>query len=225
MTIVANKPMNPTSVTNKPMTDFLPEIITVKPSEIVHSSYTPRWQEACELQEIPAKYRNCCLKNCNLIPKGIVAIGRSWVENPKRPSLYLFGNTGSGKTHFAISLFREMIDKGFRWVIFKRSDDLDDELLSSIENKHERTCLEKYCQVPLLFIDDLGVERSGERIVRQYYKILDKRIGEGLTTVITSNVSKDKLNMGDRISSRLELFLSVEFPKVDVRKQLEITML
>jgi len=232
-----------TAVTNKFMTDFLnldhlkptivqgnfpvakPQISTVKPSEIVHSSCTPRWEEACKLQEIQTKYRNCGLNNCLLIPKGIVNLGRKWIDNPKRPSLYLFGNTGSGKTHFAISLFREMVDKGCSWIIFKKSDDLDDELLSSIENKHEKTCLAKYCEVPLLFIDDLGVERAGDRVIRQYYKIIDKRIGEGLTTVITSNVSKDKLDMGDRISSRLELFLSVEFPKVDIRKQLEITML
>ena len=160
-----------------------------------------------------------------MIPKGIVELGRRWVSNPKRPSLYLFGNTGSGKTHFATSLFREMVERGYGWIIFKKSDDLDDELLSAIENKHEKTCLSKYCEVPLLFIDDLGVERAGDRVIRQYYKIIDKRIGEGLTTVITSNAPKDKLDMGDRISSRLELFLSIEFPKVDIRKQLEITML
>lgn len=233
-----------TAITNKLMKDFLdvekfkpkvvqgnfpvsklPEIPSVKPSEIVNSVYSPRWDEACKLHEIQTKYKPCSLNNCKLIPKGIVELGRRWVENPKRPSLYLFGNTGSGKTHFATSLFREMVERGYGWMIFRKSDDLDDELLLSIENKHEKTCLAKYCEVPLLFIDDLGVERAGDRVIRQYYKILDKRIGEGLTTVITSNAPKDKLDMGDRISSRLELFLSIEFPRVDIRKQLEITMI
>lgn len=233
-----------TSVTNKLMTDFLdiekfkPKVVQGNfpvpksnstapspPAQLIIPTTSARWNEAAKSMGIQSKYKECSLNNCKLIPKGIVELGRKWVSHPKRPSLYLYGNTGSGKTYFATSLYRELIDKGHNWIIFIKSDDMDDELLTAIENKHEKTCLMKYCEVPILFIDDLGVERSGDRSIRQYYKIIDKRVGEGLTTIITSNVPKEKLDMGDRISSRLELFLSVEFPKVDIRKQLEITML
>lgn len=183
------------------------------------------WENAIKRSKIPKMYQNCSFENCQLIPKKIIELGKKWVNHPRRPNLYLFGNTGSGKTHFATSLYRAMVENYESWIVFVTSDDLDIELLDSIDLKRERSCLEKYCEVPILFIDDLGVERASERMIRQYYTIINKRIVEQLTTIITSNVSKNDIALGDRTRSRLEHFLEIEFPNVDIRKKIELTEL
>lgn len=183
------------------------------------------WTNAIRMMNIQKLYHNASLDNSPLLPPAIVDLGKRWLKATNRPSLYIYGNTGSGKTFFATSLFRGLVEKNLNWLIFIRSDDLDDELLTAIENKHEKTVLTKYFEVPILFIDDLGVQKSTDRIIRQYYSIIDRRVGEGLLTVITSNVSRENLQLGDRISSRLEHFYNIEFPKKDLRKILELPQL
>jgi DNA replication protein DnaC len=185
----------------------------------------PNWQNAIKMMNIQGLYHNAALDNCPKLPPGIVDLGKRWIKASNRPNLYIHGNTGSGKTYFATALFRAMVEKNFNWLIFVRSDDLDTELLTAIENKHEKTTLMKYFEVPILFIDDLGVERPTDRMIRQYYSIIDKRVGEGLLTIITSNVPREELPLGDRTLSRLEHFYNIEFPKKDIRKSIELPTL
>ena len=183
------------------------------------------WTEAVLKSEIRGLYQNASLENCPLIPSAIVELGKRWVKAEKKPSLYLYGNTGSGKTYFSTAIYRHLVESGCPWVIFVRSHDLDDELLTAIEEKQEKTRMMKYFEVPVLFIDDLGVERPSDRVIRQYYSIIDRRVGDGLKTIITSNVPREDLPLGDRIISRLELFYAVEFPKKDIRKTLNLPLL
>ncbi len=185
----------------------------------------PNWETAINMLKIQRLYHHASLDNCPMLPPAIVELGKRWVNAKKKPNLYLHGNTGSGKTYFATAIFRALVEENMKWIIFIRSDDLDSELLASIENKQEKTCLSKYFEVPILFIDDLGVERPNDRVIRQYNSIIDKRIGENLLTVITSNMPRQDLFLGDRTLSRLEHFYNIEFPKKDIRKSLELPTL
>ena len=147
--------------------------------------------------------------------------GKEWVENPK--SLYVTGSIGSGKTYFCFALLRELLEqRECHWVIFVRSCDLDDELLNACETGRESYCLEKYKTVPFLFIDDLGVERTTDRVIKQYYNIIDFRVSNSLPTVFSSNLTPEDTSttLGDRISSRLQVAKIIKFPKQDLRKQL-----
>lgn len=183
---------------------------------------TTLWKEAIERFNIQSLYKNCSLDNCPLLPKGIVELGKRWIKAEKKPSLYIHGNTGSGKTYFALSLFRSLVELKKPWMIYVKSDELDEALLQAIEEKQEKTRMAKYMEVPILFIDDLGVERPSDRMIRQCYSIMDRRVGEGLLTVITSNVPREDLPLGDRTISRLGHFYAIEFPKKDIRKNLEL---
>jgi DNA replication protein DnaC len=185
----------------------------------------PNWANAIKMMKFQSIYHDASLDNCPLLPPAIVELGKKWISARNRPSLYIHGNTGSGKTYFATSLFRAMVEKNLNWLIFVRSDELDDELLTAIEENQEKTKIQKYCEVPILFIDDLGVEKSTDRVVRQYYSIIDRRVGSNLLTVITSNVPRADLPLGDRILSRLEHFYNIEFPKKDIRKSIELPTL
>lgn len=180
------------------------------------------WKEAIVKSKIQPIYWKAALDNCPMLPQAIVDIGKRWLKASQKPCLYLYGNTGSGKTYFTTALYRALVEVKTPWMIFVRSDDLDDELLTAIEERQEKTKLMKYCEVPILFIDDLGVERPSDRMIRQYYSIIDKRVGSGLTTIITSNVPVENLPLGDRTISRLGHFYAIEFPKRDNRKNLDL---
>lgn len=201
----------------KPIVPIIPKAVPVVDSTL--------WKKAIERDGIQSIYHKTSLENCPLLPNGIVELGKRWMKSKRKPSLYFFGNTGSGKTYFAYALYRALVESKHPWMIFVKSFDLDEELLSAIEERQEKTKIVKYCEVPILFIDDLGVERPSDRMIRQYYSIIDKRVGDNLTTIITSNVPRDNLPLGDRIISRLGHFYEIQFPKRDNRNNLNLTPL
>ena len=180
------------------------------------------WKEAIILFNIDEMYQDANFQNAQFLPEKIIELGRRWILSKKKTSLFLSGNVGSGKTYFSICLLKELVDAGCRWVIFIKSNDLDLELLTAIEERREIGVLKKYCEVDFLFIDDLGVERLSERMQRQYHTIIDRRTANYLPTVFTSNYEKRSINeiLGSRIASRLALAYASNFPTKYFRKQI-----
>lgn len=181
-----------------------------------------KWDTAIERFKIGRMYHDVSISKVEILYPLFAEIGKEWLKEKSKKSLYITGNAGSGKTYFSLALLRALIMQGHPWIIYKRSDELDDELLRSIEDRQESFVLEKYHEAPFLFIDDLGVERVNDRIVKQYYSIIDRRFSNYLPTVLTSNIpmSKIKNNLGDRIASRLEHAIEIEFPNRDLRKEI-----
>ncbi len=179
------------------------------------------WEAAIQRFKIPKVYHNVSLDKVRQNCSPIAELGLDWLS--KLNPLYISGNPGSGKTFFFYSLLKELIKaQKYQWMIVTSSDCLDDELLKAVQEGNEAGKLEKYTEVPVLFIDDLGVERLTERVIKQYYRIIDHRMNNLMTTVFTSNVPIDRIKeiLGDRIASRLELAQEIKFPKKDLRKEL-----
>ena len=176
------------------------------------------WEIAIDRFKIGRMYHSVSLGQFQNIYPEIAELGQQWLGEKLKKSLYITGNAGSGKTYFSLALLKGLLDqKMHNWVIYKRSDDLDDELLKATHDRNESYVLEKYHEVPFLFIDDLGVERLNERIVKQYYSIFDRRFSNYLTTVLTSNIPLGNIgkNLGDRIASRLEHAVEIQLPDRD----------
>lgn len=180
------------------------------------------WQEAISAFKIGKVHQNATLDAVRLVNSGIAQEGLNWIISKNKPSLFLSGNPGSGKTFFMFSLLNGLTTQKHHKasILFVRSDDLDNELLRAVERRSEEYTLEKYQDVPFLFIDDLGVERVSDRIIKQYYNIIDRRMNNLLPTVFSSNISLEKISstLGDRIASRLEVAVEIKFPKKDLRK-------
>lgn len=191
------------------------------------------WQDAVRIHRIPKLYEEASLSNASLIPPGIVKIGKEWVRLNERPSLFLYGTTGCGKTYFLISLFRGVLASyscPFP-MIYIKSTSLDRNLLDASRGSVLDSCgyqtsedhlLNIYSETQILFIDDLGSESSSERVRRQYGVIIDTRISNKLPTVYTSNIPPEEIEKlyGDRTASRLQLATNIQFPCVDHRKHL-----
>jgi DNA replication protein DnaC len=137
-------------------------------------------------------------------------------------SLYLFGGRGRGKTHLAVAIMRQAIlslePKKGNLDYFEISENrmpffitIPDLLLlirdtfRSSDEVSERQLIEKYSQIPLLVLDDLGAEKSSEWSIQTLYTIIDRRYREEMQTIFTSNLSLDELKdrLDDRITSRI----------------------
>lgn len=117
------------------------------------------------------------------------------------------GKTGVGKTYMAECMVNEAIDKEV-YAIFTTAYNLNQAML----NYHlaplysKQYILEPYMTCDMLIIDDLGSENILTNVTQEYlYLILDTRANNHLKTVITTNLTPDKVQdlYDARIFSRM----------------------
>ena len=121
-------------------------------------------------------------------------------------SLVLSGKPGLGKTHLAVASILHMMKKYDKKPLFLSSPELFVELRDRIKNNvTERSIIDRYLQVPLLVIDDLGVETKTDRSVETFYSIIDGRSRSNKQIIITSELTIEDIGeiYGDRLASRL----------------------
>lgn len=178
------------------------------------NSFSPTWEESIELYQVPDIYRDVTLESSDLLTNSFKEGGEAWLNSFPRRSLFISGIPGSGKTHFSYCLLRGLVERISDNRIFEKSCDIDQKI------SEDGGWLRMYCEVPYLFIDDLGVEKLTDKTLLQYYKIFDTRTTYKLCTIITCNFRMDEVskNWGDRIASRIGTFQQVNFPPKDLRK-------
>lgn len=130
--------------------------------------------------------------------------------------LLLRGIPGSGKTHIAVAILREVISRGHSGRFENFSD-----LLSRIRETWHRESeasegdlLEIVDQADLLVLDDLGAESVADWVRDRLYLILNRRYENARPVIITTNCSEEELmaRVGHRISSRLYEMCALRFP-------------
>ena len=115
----------------------------------------------------------------------------------------LTGNSGSGKTHLAAAIANHCISLHVR-TFFIVVPDLLDHLRATFGPNSDVTYDELFEQVrnvPLLVLDDLGAQTSSPWAGEKLFQVLNHRFNAQLPTVVTTNVSLDRLD--DSLRSRL----------------------
>lgn len=138
-------------------------------------------------------------------------------------SILFFGGTGLGKTHLSVAVAKRVIEGG-HWCVYTTAGTLFTDLRDTrfTDDKSERDNINKYYDCELLVIDDLGTELNGRDVVPFLYNLLNSRINTKKSTLISTNLSQNKLLelYDDRIVSRLfGEFLPFRFTGKDVRMQ------
>lgn len=121
--------------------------------------------------------------------------------------LTLCGNTDAGKTHLSVGICRRWLANGkparytFVPLLLK-------ELRDGFElpgDMSYRVRFDALCNIPLLVLDDLGVEKASEWGIEQLQTIVHYRGLNELPLVVTTNRPLDRLKGDDegRIASRL----------------------
>lgn len=182
-----------------------------------------KWEDVVKSHDIRKMYQDANLDSIQHLPSEMMDFAKRWVKSPTKPSLYLTGSVGSGKTYFMTALLRAIVEQGNTWFRFTRSVDLFNLLLERMmEKKTNEQLLRSIAEVPFLFIDDVGVESITDRVKKEYFSIIDYRISEMLPFVFTSNLSKQEFGeeLGERVASRLNMCMEIEFPGRDLRREI-----
>lgn len=109
-------------------------------------------------------------------------------------NLFLYGDTGVGKTFLSNCIAKELIDRAFS-VIYLTSYELFDTLAKGKFGKDsvaEAMC-EHILDCDLLIIDDLGTELSNSFTVSQLFLCLNERLLRRKSTIISTNLSLESL--------------------------------
>lgn len=123
--------------------------------------------------------------------------------------LALTGPADMGKTHLAVAICRRWLERG-RPAKFYFSSILLKELKDGFELDGEQSYRQRFdalCRVPLLVLDDLGVENPTAFAREHIQTIIDYRYFNQLPLVITTNKPVNDLGPIDpehRIASRLQ---------------------
>jgi len=181
------------------------------------------WDQFCQANQVPPALAKASLEANDMMPTDRAALGEKWIQTPKR-SLILAGDYGRGKTYFMFALLKGVIEKfGIGVARFFRSKNIDDRIMEETRQYGAANYfLTTLKEIPLLFIDDFGVERSTERAERDYFELIDERVAWNRPTVVSTNLEDIEIKnyFGGRIHSRLKQSLRIDFEGKDLRGEL-----
>ncbi len=109
-------------------------------------------------------------------------------------NLFLYGDTGVGKTFLSNCIAKELIDKSYS-VIYLSAFELFDTFAKSRFQKDDAAdqMNEHILDCDLLIIDDLGTELTNSFSVSQLFLCLNERLLRRKSTIISTNLSLESL--------------------------------
>ena len=169
---------------------------------------------------IPARYRGVSFDRPpvsdmarDLATKGAVADVREFIDEldnrlDSGRGLWLFGDTGTGKTTLAMLISKAALEAGRSVAIYSLP-----KLLARIRRTYDSepggdsylAFFERLTAVDLLHIDDLGAEKRSDWVLEQLYALINERYETERAVLVTTNLPHDELEeqIGKRTVSRL----------------------
>jgi DNA replication protein DnaC len=151
------------------------------------------------LKTIPPRYRDAAL-TCAPIGK--------WLDTylddrANAKGLLIAGPTGVGKTFQMWAIFKGLVASNVFAVEVVKLVRLLAQLRPGGDSGQDR--INALCSVPLLMVDDLGVQKASEWVEERLYEIVDTRYEAMLPTVFTTNTVPDRLHeeVGPRVAGRI----------------------
>jgi DNA replication protein DnaC len=145
--------------------------------------------------------------------KGAVNEVRAFVDSLETKletgrGLWLFGDTGTGKTTLAMLISKAALEAGHSVAIYSLP-----KLLARIRRTYEgdpgsdsySQFFDRLTSVDLLHIDDLGAEKRSDWVLEQLYALINERYETQRSMLITTNLPHEELEeqIGARTVSRL----------------------
>ncbi len=169
---------------------------------------------------IPARYRGVSFDRPpvsdmarDLQTKGAVGEVRAYIDEldarlATGRGLWLFGDTGTGKTTLAMLISKAALEAGRSVAIYSLP-----KLLAQIRRTYDSepggdsylSFFERLTSVDLLHIDDLGAEKRSDWVLEQLYALVNERYETERSMLITTNLPHEELEeqIGPRTVSRL----------------------
>lgn len=142
--------------------------------------------------------------------------------------LLFYGDVGSGKTYLACSIANELIEREQVKVKIMNLSQVINQIQKSAFKVDSNEIISNLSNVPLLILDDLGIERDTSYAREQVYNIINSRYLKGRPTIFTTNLSLEIIQNPNidleyqRIYSRiLEMTIPVKVTGEDFRRKIQ----
>ena len=138
--------------------------------------------------------------------------------------LFIFGNTGLGKTHLAQAIGNEVADKfADKNVLYVQAEKFTNQIIEAIKNGSINDLVNFYQLIDVLIVDDIQFLASKTKTQEIFFHIFNQLHQNGKQLVITSDrPPKDLEGMEERLISRFKWGLSADLSEPDFETRMAI---
>jgi len=169
-------------------------------------------------RNVPLRYREVSLLNFEVVDPSTQKAKERAMRYAHDPAtvgeyglgagIFMYGPNGTGKTHLAVAIMRELTLAGELDWYFIKAPKLLMAIRRAYKEKYAQTeeeLIERFVNYKYLVIDELGVEKITDWSLQTLYLIIDGRSDALRSTIITSNLSLPEIEkqIEDRIASRI----------------------
>lgn len=171
------------------------------------------YQQMISRANIPPKWSKVTFSNSkpNINTKAL-AIAKEYAETFSKKSgaiAFYSSGVGTGKTHLAACIANHVLHNLRQQVIYKKARYLMLDLRATFSEagpQNEKSVLNQILNVPLLILDDVGLDNPSQWLEGTYWTVFDHRLEWQLPMVITTNYPMEsehgEMSLGDRIGIR-----------------------
>ena len=135
--------------------------------------------------------------------------------------LFIYGDSGLGKTHLLYSIANALrITRPDFRIVYIKGDDFTNELINAIQTGSNSEFREKFRMADLLLVDDIQFIAGKIQTQEEFFHTFNALYESGRQIVLTSDrAPKDMLRLEDRLKSRFEggLMVDVQPPDYETR--------
>ena len=188
--------------------------------KLIAAARIPRRYEKCSFSNFisdPGTSQDHALRHAHTFANEYPAVDRG---------LLFMGPAGVGKTHLAVSIIKDLIDKGFASLFYEFGSLLKQiqDSYNPISKSSELKVLAPVYQADVLVLDELGATVPTEWVRDTMYQIINKRYNDRRLTIFTTNYLDKGNELEERITYRLrsrlfEMCTSVVMEGEDYRRR------
>jgi DNA replication protein DnaC len=170
--------------------------ILARTSRLLGQAEIPRQYEHCTLADFDVTFRSAT----ESLKRALLTARRFVEQYPlEKEGMLLWGDCGTGKTHLAIAILKELVQQKGARCLFRGYSALLKQLQATYNRQvvadedtgvvlTEYSILRDVTDVEVLVLDDLGAEKSSEWTLSMLYHVINERYNQGRTTIITTNL-------------------------------------
>lgn len=155
------------------------------------------------------------------------AAAKAVAENPGKTynPLFIYGNSGLGKTHLLMAIGQEIRTKNPSVKItYIKGDDFMNEMVKSIRENSTEEFRTKYRNSDLFLVDDIQFIAGKQQTQNEFFHTFNSIYEAGHQIVITSDrPPKEMATLEDRLVSRFEGGLLADIQPPDLETRMAIT--